>query len=244
MDSLYIVMPAYNEEENIENVVKQWYPKLLLADKARSKMVIADNGSTDRTHEILLSMIKSGGYSNLEILENTGKQHGPKVIALYKEAINSGTDYIFQTDSDGQTSPEEFDDFWARRNEYEAIIGKRLVREDGRSRAFVENVVCLLLRFYFHVSIPDANAPFRLMKSSLIKRYISCFDDDYGLPNIMLTTYFSKYKENVVFREISFKARQLGTNSINIPKIVKIGIEACGDFHRFKKEMEKMDAKG
>ena len=55
MNSLYIVMPAYNEESNIEEVVKAWYP-VLEGKSARSKLVIADSGSTDATHEILMNL--------------------------------------------------------------------------------------------------------------------------------------------------------------------------------------------
>lgn len=60
MDSIYIVMPAYNEEGNIEKVVEQWYP-ILEGKGEGSRLVIADNGSTDRTHEILLNMRARGG---------------------------------------------------------------------------------------------------------------------------------------------------------------------------------------
>lgn len=45
MDSLYIVMPAYNEEDNIEQVVRDWYP-LLNGKSPDSRLVIADSGST------------------------------------------------------------------------------------------------------------------------------------------------------------------------------------------------------
>lgn len=62
-------------------------------------MVIADSGSTDATHGILLELQKN--YPQLEILSDTGKQHGPKLIALYSYAIRQKVDYIFQTDSDG-----------------------------------------------------------------------------------------------------------------------------------------------
>ena len=55
----------------------------------------------------------------------------------------------------------------------------------------------------------------------------------------MLTTFFAFYKEKLMFRTVSFKPRQAGTNSINIPKIVKIGWKALGDFHGFKKGMIK-----
>lgn len=234
MDSLYIVMPAYNEEETIEDVIMQWYP-LLQGKDAKSRLVIADSGSVDKTHELLIKLKTK--YPMIDILENTGKQHGPKLIALYKYARDRGIDYVFQTDSDGQTNPKEFDAFWELRSHYDAILGNRTVRGDGKSRAFVEKVVCVLLRLYFGIRVPDANAPFRLMKVGVVAKYIDRFEDDYNLPNIMLTAFFSYYGEKLAFREISFKPRQGGVNSINIPKIVKIGWKALGDFRNFKKCM-------
>lgn len=234
MDSLYIVMPAYNEEENIEAVVRDWYP--LLEGKAQgSRLVIADSGSQDRTHEILTSLQKE--LPMLEILENTPRQHGPKLIALYRLAVSRGADYVFQTDSDGQTDPSEFRSFWKLRKKYDVILGNRRIRGDGRSRALVEQVVCLLLRIYFGVRVPDANAPFRLMKASVLDKYLDRFPEDYNIPNIMLTAFFSHYQDKLVFREISFKPRQGGKNSINISSITRIGWKALGDFSRFKKGM-------
>lgn len=234
MKNLYLVMPAYNEEENIESTVKDWYP-VLSGKGANSRLVIADSGSKDRTHEILQGLKQE--YPKLEILSDSGTFHGPKLIALYKYAIKNGADYIFQTDSDGQTNPKEFDDFYKEIENHDAVIGFRPVRGDGKARAFVEKVVCLLLRMYYHVNVPDANAPFRLMKADLVAKYVDRFQDDYNLPNIMLTTFFAYYKENLLFKEISFKPHQGGTNSINIPKIVKIGFHALSDFRNFKRGM-------
>lgn len=105
MDSLFIVMPAYNEEANIEAVIRQWYP-VLEGKCENSRLVIADSGSCDKTHSIFVNLQKE--LNQLVILEDTGKQHGPKVIAIYNYAIKQGTDFIFQTDSDGQTNPNEF----------------------------------------------------------------------------------------------------------------------------------------
>lgn len=235
-NSLYIVMPAYNEEENIEQVIKAWYPLIEEKDRAdTSRLVVADSGSSDRTHEILIDLQKN--YPKLQILEDTEKQHGPKVLALYKYAIEQGADYIFQTDSDGQTDPMEFEDFWKMAEEYDLIIGNRTARGDGKSRSYVEKVVCLLLRIYFRVKVPDANAPFRLMKASIVNKYINRMPDDYNIPNIMFTTYFKYYEEKMLFKEISFRPRQAGNNSINILRIMEIGWKALGDFRRFKREM-------
>ncbi len=236
MDNLYVVMPAYNEEENMEAVVRAWYP-VLEGKGSGSRIVIADSGSVDKTRSILEKLQEE--MPQLEILKDSGKQHGPKLIALYGYAIKQGADYVFQTDSDGQTDPAEFNAFWEMRTNYDAILGHRKVRGDGQSRAFVEHVVCLLLRMFFGVKVPDANAPFRLMKCSLVEKYLHNFEHDYNLPNIMLTTYFAYYKERVTFKIVSFKPRQAGVNSVNIPKICKIGWNALGDFRKFKKGMKK-----
>ena len=228
-------MPAYNEEANILGVVESWYG--ILEDKSPdSRLVIADSGSKDATHNILMKYKST--HPQLEILENTDRQHGPKVIALYDYAIKNGADYIFQTDSDGQTNPKEFNAFWEERKDFDGIFGNRTVRGDGKSRAFVEKVVCFLLKIYFKVKVPDANAPFRLMRANVVKKYLYRLDANYNLPNIMMTTYFSYYKESMVFREISFKPRRAGKNSINIPRIIKIGWKALGDFRRLKKGMK------
>lgn len=236
MDTLYIVMPAYNEEANIEAVIADWYP-VLQGKSEFSRLVVADSGSTDSTHSLLLTLM--GQYPLLRVISNTQKQHGPKVIALYRYAIEKGADYIFQTDSDGQTSPEEFDSFWQDRASYDAILGNRCRRGDGVSRAIVERIVCLMLRLYFGVIVPDANAPFRLMKAEALVRYLPRFPEDYFLPNIMLTTYFAYYQHPITFREISFRPRQGGKNSIHLAKIFSIGWQAQKDFRRFKREMNE-----
>lgn len=236
MDSIYVVMPAYNEEANIETVVRQWYNVLLGKDE-KSRLVIADSGSSDKTHEIL-ERLKSE-FPKLETFTDCDRQHGPKLIALYDYAIKNEIDYIFQTDSDGQTNPAEFNGFWEDRALYDGIFGNRTVRGDGKSRAFVERVVCILVKMFFGVKVPDANAPFRLMKTEVVKKYLDRLPKDYNIPNIMMTTYFVKYHEKTCFKEISFKPRQGGVNSINIKKIIKIGWNALKDFAEFRKGMRK-----
>lgn len=217
-------------------MIKAWYRLIEEEDRAdTSRLVVADSGSSDRTHEILIELQKN--YPKLQILVDTEKQHGPKVLALYKYAIAQGADYIFQTDSDGQTDPMEFENFWKMTEEYDLVIGNRTARGDGKSRAYVEKVVCLLLRIYFGVKVPDANAPFRLMRADIVNKYINRMPDNYNIPNIMFTTYFKYYDEKMLFKEISFRPRQAGNNSINILRIMEIGWKALGDFRRFKREM-------
>lgn len=75
------------------------------------------------------------------------------------------------------------------------------------------------------------------MKTETVRKYIGKLPEDYNLPNIMMTTYFAFYHEKIDFREITFKPRQAGVNSINIPRIIKIGWKALGDFYQLRKEM-------
>ena len=213
MDDLYIVMPAYNEEANIESVVTAWYP-VLEGKGEGSRLVVADSGSVDSTHAILLALKEK--YPKIEVLPDTLKQHGPKLIAMYKYAIAQGADFIFQTDSDGQTNPDEFAAFWELRNQYDAILGNRVVRGDGKSRKFVENFLCFLLRLHFGVKVKDSNAPFRLMKSSLVNKYVGRFREDYNLPNVMLTTFLHSIRRSIRFaRSRLSHVRVVRTRSIS-----------------------------
>lgn len=152
-----------------------WYPKVLKGG-AESRLVIADSGSTDRTHVILEELQKK--YCQIEILSQTKKEHGAKLMALYAYAVGQGADYIFQTDSDGQTRAEEFETFWQLKDRYEAVLGMRKKRGDGFSRMFVEKTLCRILRVCFGVVIPDANAPFRLMRASLVQKYLCRLPED------------------------------------------------------------------
>lgn len=237
MNKLYIIIPAYNEEKNIERCIQSWYP---IVEKyngnGESRLVIIDDGSKDNTFQIMKKMEMDRPLFIPLTKRNSG--HGPTVLYGYRYAIEKGADYIFQTDSDGQTDPAEFHAFWKEIGQYEAIIGKRVERGDGKDRKFVENTVCVLLRMIFGVKVEDANAPFRLMRTELVNKYISRMPDDFNIPNIMFTTYFIYYSHMVKFVPITFKPRQGGKNSINFKKIVKIGWKAIGDFLSMRKDMK------
>ena len=236
MDKLYIIIPAYNESENIEALINDWYPVIENHNgDGNSRLVVINDGSKDNTYELLQDLAKTRPL--LEPMTKPNGGHGPTLIFGYKHAIAQRADYIFQTDSDRQTNPEEFETFWKMRKKYDAVIGARPHRQDGFSRKFVEHVLLVILRLTFGVKIPDSNAPFRLMKRELVEKYLDKMPEDFNLPNVMLTTYFAYFKENIRFREITFKPRQGGVNSINIKKIVKIGWKALKDFRNLKKHI-------
>ena len=233
-ETLYVVMPAYNEEVNIENVVREWYPVLDNAGE-ESRMVISDGGSKDKTLDILYELQKE--YPKLVVIPKPDTDHGTKVIFLYKYAIEKHADWIFQTDSDGQTTPKEFLEFWELRKAHDIIMGDRTKRGDGFIRKFVEIVLRVLLWMFFGVMVPDANAPFRLMKAEVVNKYINVMSNDFYLPNAILAACFSRYKENVIYKEVTFLPRQGGKNFMNLRRIFKIGMDSLYDFGRIKKHI-------
>ena len=237
METLFVVIPAYNESANINKCVDDWYHIVESHNSSgRSRLVIIDDGSKDNTYQLLTDLAKTRPL--LLPLTKPNGGHGSAVLWGYRYAIKEGADFIFQTDSDGQTDPAEFDSFWEKKDEFDAILGNRTNRGDGKGRKIVEKTVCLLLRLIFGIRIEDANAPFRLMKTNLVAKYIDRLPQNYNLPNIMFSTFFVFYNENIIFCPVSFKPRQGGTNSINLKKIIKIGFKAIGDFFKFKKEMD------
>lgn len=236
-DTLYIVVPAYNESANIRQLVADWYPVVERhsTSDGGSRLVVVNDGSKDDTYEILTELAATRPM--LQPLNKPNGGHGSAVLYGYRYALSQHADYIFQTDSDGQTNPDEFEDFWQQRHHYDAIFGNRTARGDGKDRAFVERVLCLILRVYFKVNIPDANAPFRLMTAAYLSDYIPLMPENYNLPNVMLTTFGTYYNRAVLFCPITFKPRQGGTNSINIKRIVGIGWQALKDFGAIKRGM-------
>lgn len=236
MDKLYIIIPAYNEEETIKQVIDDWYSVVENIGND-SKLVIINDGSKDHTYEIMQEYAKTRPFLLPLTKENGG--HGATLLYGYHYAINQGADYIFQTDSDGQTLPSEFADFWKLREQYDMIIGHRSKREDGISRVFVTKVLKLVLRICFGVSVTDANTPFRLLKKTTLEQYIGMIPKDFNLSNVIISVIYAKKNLNVKYLPITFRPRQGGVNSINLPKIFGIGRQAMKDFRAINRSLKQ-----
>lgn len=232
MEKLYIVIPAYNEQATIKKVIDDWYP-VVDAVGGGSKLVIVNDGSRDGTADILAEYSESHGRLIGLTKENEG--HGAAVLYGYQYALDAGAEYVFQTDSDGQTVASEFWSFWEQRKKYDMVIGRRDKREDGFSRVVVTKVLKLVLLLLFHVSIPDANTPFRLMKAGTLARYLPLIPPGYNLSNVIISVIYKKKKRAVRYIPITFRPRQGGVNSINMKKIIGIGRQAWRDFRTINK---------
>lgn len=232
MDKLYIVIPAYNEEVMIESVIAQWH-EVVVNIGNESRLVVIDDGSKDDTYKIMLQCMDK--YPQFIALTKKNEGHGATVQYGYQYAIEEGADYIFQTDSDGQTLPEEFPKFWRRRKRAAMIIGHRKHRQDGFGRVVVTKVLKYVLLAVFRVNVADANTPFRLIRADVLAEHMHLIPEKFNLSNVIVSVIFVKRKLGVEFLPITFRPRQGGVNSINLPKIFKLGLKALKDFKELAK---------
>ena len=193
-----------------------------------------DDGSKEHTYEKLKDLQKK--FPQLVGVTKENEGHGATVLRAYHYAVDHGADYVFQTDSDGQTLPEEFWPLWENRQRGGLLIGQRKGREDGISRVFVTRVLRLVLFAVFRVWVKDANTPFRLMKASELEQVLKKIPEGFNLSNVIMTVIYEK-ENKVTYYPITFRPRQGGVNSINLRTISRIGWQAVKDFRRIRKEL-------
>ena len=232
MEKLYVIIPAYNEGMNIEQCIDDWYPIVERHNgNGESRLVIINDGSKDNTYEIMQKLAKDKPLFTPLTKANGG--HGDTVLYGYRYAIRHDADYIFQTDSDGQTLPEEFWKLWEDRKKCGLLIGSRKRRQDGWQRIFVTRILRLVILVTFHCWVEDANTPFRLMRAAELEEVLTEIPPQYFLANVLMTVRYTKEGRRVMYYPITFRPRQGGVNSINMKKIVKIGKTTLKDFRKW-----------
>lgn len=118
-EKVLVVIPAYNEEANIEMVVDELVKKCPELD-----YIVVNDGSRDRTAEIC----REKGYNLLDLPVNLGL--AGCFQAGMKYAWNKGYGYAIQFDGDGQHRPEFIGDMQKKMDEgCEIVIGSRFIRE-------------------------------------------------------------------------------------------------------------------
>ena len=98
-----VIIPTYNERENIENIIKA-----VLALEHGFHILVIDDGSPDGTADIVKGLMKSDFPERLFILERSGKLGlGTAYIAGFHWALEHGYDYIFEMDADFSHNPDD-----------------------------------------------------------------------------------------------------------------------------------------
>ncbi|HOJ41042.1 MAG TPA: glycosyltransferase family 2 protein, partial [bacterium] len=140
-----VVLPAYNEEDNVEQAVTTALSVLegLFSDY---EVVIVDDGSTDRTGEKAdrLARLQAGRVRVYHHRVNRG--YG---AALRTGLFNASGKLVFYTDADNQFDLRELADFLPLIKRYDIVVGYRQQRRDALIRLFLSRGYNLLIRYLF-----------------------------------------------------------------------------------------------
>ena len=230
MKKLALVIPVYNEEKTIESVLINW-GKIL--DSKEFDIILINDGSTDKTQDIILNLSKK--VNNLHLINKKNEGHGSSIIKGYEYAIKENYKYIFQTDSDDQFSTNDFNKFWNLRNELnniDIIVGSRIKRNDPIIRIFLSKVILrILIKLFFKKKLIDPNIPYRLMSRKFLFKFLQLNPKNYIAPNIIM----SLYANSVLSLEVSHYKRIHGEIRWSIIKLFKFGLRLLKDLKSFRK---------
>jgi len=207
--SLALVMPVYNEEGCIGEVIRSWRDELSRLGIA-FQMIVLNDGSNDATAERLEAFRDD---DRIEIVNKPNSGHGPTILQGYRLAVKRAP-WVFQTDSDNEMKPERFGELWERREEYDALFGRRQNRAQTFDRRFISAVSAWTVRVFFGSGVRDVNTPYRLMRSPLLARIIEQIPDDALTPNILISGALARAGLRILNHPVPHEGRKTGKASI------------------------------
>jgi len=160
-DTVSLVLPVYNEVNNIETVVRSFYDEI--SGRVDLEIVVAEDGSTDGTKDVLRKLSQEVPMVVLMESQRLGYAGG------LKRGLQKATgDYVLFCDSDGQHFPSDFWKLYEARDGCDMVDGWRVDRADSRFRKVMSGVFQDLAKTFFDLrGICDITAPYRLVKRDL-----------------------------------------------------------------------------
>jgi glycosyltransferase involved in cell wall biosynthesis len=228
-----VVLIAFNEEEAIEGVVRGFYEKVVLRIPG-SELIVAEDGSTDRTPEILKKLKEEFPSIRLEQQkERRGYVNAFKVAMSYPK-----NDIIVFCDSSGKHDPEDVWKMYPLMENHEMVIGYKIKRADPFYRLLLTQVFNFFVNSYFGVAFKDIDCPLRLMNRRAFADIAKQEWKEKALINFELTLrfYFRGYRLAQI--PVSHKARQSGeSRGLPLSKIPKVIKNVLINFSAIKKEI-------
>ena len=206
---LSCVVPTFDEEENIEEVVADLRRALdrLAPD---SEILVVDDGSRDRTGPLLDAMAaRPGGPRVIHLAHNQG--YGAALRAGFAAATRP---LVFFMDGDGQFDPMELRRLLPHRGEAELVVGRRVGRGDGALRGLYSRAYNLLARRLLGVSVRDLNCAFKLIHRDALER-LELRADGYTI-NAELLALAERAGLRVVEVPVTHRPRRHGRSKVGL----------------------------
>jgi len=165
---IVIIIPAYNEEKAIKDVVE--------GAIAYGDVVVVDDGSTDNT----ATLAKKAGAIVLNHQKNMGK--GAAIKTGVKFVIDKGYDVIVLMDGDGQHNPTHIKSLISRINGAQIVIGSRFMDDISNmplQRRFSNRITTYLLDYLTGYHLTDSQSGFKAINADHAQLLLKIPYDDY-----------------------------------------------------------------
>ena len=208
-----VIVPAYNEEDNIRNTLRD-----LEENGARTDVLVMNDCSTDGTEAIL----KETGVNYLSFPVNLGIGGG--VQAGYQYARENGYDIAIQFDGDGQHEAKYLQALIdpIEAGEADIVIGSRFVEHEGfqssGARRLGIGILSRLIRVLCGVKVADVTSGMRAVNRRFIEEYAEHYAQDYPEPEALL--YAGVRKARIKEVPVQMRERAGGKSSISSLKSV------------------------
>ncbi|MBT4349495.1 polyprenol monophosphomannose synthase [bacterium] len=212
-----ILLPTYNERENVEIIIKEIFALL-----PNIHILVIDDNSPDKTAEVVKNLMKQ--YPNLDILERQEKQG---LGAAYKDAITKSIRdkdiySIITMDADGSHATEYLPVMLINIKEYDLIIGSRYVKGGGVEdweffRKKLSSFGNLYAKFWTGLKINDLTAGFVCVRREILEKINFDHISSSGYAYQIEFKFMCAYTLGARVKEIPiiFKSRRQGESKIS-----------------------------
>lgn len=162
---LTIVVPVYNEEENLERVEQELYAYSKIATVSTCVLFVND-GSKDSSQELIEQICNRNSiFKFISFKENRGLSAAIKAGFDHTE-----TELVGYIDADLQTTPEDFNLLLEHIDEFHLVTGVRANRKDSFVKNMSSKIANGIRRTFTHDGMDDTGCPLKIIKSDYAKR--------------------------------------------------------------------------
>lgn len=204
-----IVIPTYNERENIQKLIESIFNLKL----PNIEVIIVDDNSPDKTAE---TAIKLAECLPIHVIKRHTKMGlGSAYITGFKKALSMGAEFIFEMDADFSHDPNDIPRLLAAVTDVDCVIGSRKIKGGkiiGWSwwRKLMSAGAMWVSRFFLNLKIRDVTAGFRCYKRKIM--------ESIGIDSIMSNGY--AFQEEMLYRVqcAGFKIKEIPVTFIDRQK--------------------------
>ncbi len=232
-----VVLLAHNEAEVIESVIRGFYDKLVSKLPA-SEIIIAEDGSTDGTKEILARLVEA--IPNLRWEE--GKEKRGYVNAFKSAMALPANDLVVFCDCSGKHDPDDVWPMYQMMSTQDMVLGYKVHRADPLYRNLMSSVFNWMVNRYFSVGFKDIDCPLRIFRKSAFLDIAGMQWHEKALINFELTLRFRYRGYKVSQVPVRHFPRQNGeSRGLPLKRIPRVIVNTLKNFSVIKADITRAD---